>query len=415
MASNNDWVLRHRGKPVELKSHETALAHVLVQQAYDNAKATNTPVGLSLAAAYDLFVAAEYYKRVTNKGWLYCAVEKPLLLLPSTNTCPRCVLSGHFHYYKGQKPGSGQIGQATARMLGVFYDRLFERFHRSLHIYNGVEPVDFIVLDDATNTVLLAEIKAAPVLTLPLAAKTTEQRRLSDDGETVPVGAHDETAHSALYTDPLYCLLPQFTGDAWSYELVSLGVPDAKSEVWAYHGLAQAFGADDQLFGRYFDCWQRALRAYGKPDGVQHDPIFWLTNGCGQPSPRPPHWPKRGGGEGYESISDAKTSAGMDRTDDIKKGVYQVLKIGAESRKSGTTYTVKTGLFSNVHAVRHGDEYLVPLDAIVWAFDEGRAAKTAGDLPPDTVLYGLTDGIITFTESTMRDDEWIKRNFTFDE
>ena len=414
MALSNDWVLQHRGRPVELKAHETTLAKVLVQQAYDNAKATNTPVGLSLAAAYDLFVAAEYYKRVTNKGWLYYAVGEPLLLLPYTNTCPRCMLSGRFHHHKGQKPGSGQIGQATARMLGVFYDQLFARFDRPLHIFNGVEPVDFIVIDDATNTALLAEIKAAPVLTLPLAVNTTEQRKSDAEGETVSVGEHDTTDYSTLYSAPIYCFLPRRKGETWTYELVSLGTPKANDETWAYTGLALAFGADDALFSRYFDFWQRALTAYGKPEGSPHAPVFWLTNGCGQPSPRPLDWLKRKEGSGYESISDAKTSAGMDRTDDIKKGIYQVLKIGAESRKAGTRYTVKTGLLSNVHAVRHGDQYLTPLDSIVWAFDEEGAAKTAGDLPPDTALYGLTDGIITFTESTMRDDEWIKRNFTFD-
>ena len=41
-----------------------------------------------------------------------------------------------------------------------------------------------------------------------------------------------------------------------------------------------------------------------------------------QPRPRPSHWRKRRNGQGVETVSDGKTSVGMDRTDDIKKSIY---------------------------------------------------------------------------------------------
>ncbi|MGV0005387.1 MAG: hypothetical protein ACNYPG_01955 [Candidatus Porifericomitaceae bacterium WSBS_2022_MAG_OTU9] len=56
-----------------------------------------------------------------------------------------------------------------------------------------------------------------------------------------------------------------------------------------------------------------------------------------------------------ETISDSKTSAGMDRTDDIKKGIYQVLKIGA---KHASDLNIRTALISNLPAYRHGGEYV---------------------------------------------------------
>lgn len=62
-------------------------------------------------------------------------------------------------------------------------------------------------------------------------------------------------------------------------------------------------------------------------------PTYWFTNSCGQPIPRPDTWPHRAG-TGYESVSDSKTSVGIDRTDDIKKGTYQILKLGAEGNPS---------------------------------------------------------------------------------
>ena len=110
----------------------------------------------------------------------------------------------------------------------------------------------------------------------------------------------------------------------------------------------------------------------------------------------------------------------MDRTDDIKKGIYQVLKVGVESKPTESDLKVKTALISNIHAVRHYNEYLASLKDIVWAIDKTEEAngkkinqvKKATDLPPDTDIYNLYDGIITFTNPHIR-DEWIEKNFHF--
>ncbi len=102
----------------------------------------------------------------------------------------------------------------------------------------------------------------------------------------------------------------------------------------------------------------------------------------------------------------------MDRTDDIKKGIYQVLKIAAAGKPKPSKMTVKTALLSNIHAVRHYDEYLRDLQDIVWTLDETGKAQQVADLPPEKNLYNLFDGIITFTHSYVR-DEWIARNFQF--
>lgn len=49
---------------------------------------------------------------------------------------------------------------------------------------------------------------------------------------------------------------------------------------------------------------------------------------------------------------------------------------------------------------------------VVWTVDKTQNAKKAGDLPPETEIYNLFDGIVSFTKSHIR-DEWIERNFHF--
>ena len=197
--------------------------------------------------------------------------------------------------------------------------------------------------------------------------------------------------------------------------LVSLGVrPSNQTDAWAYRQMQRVFSQDEQMFGRYFQFWERAFAAYSRGEwirGAAPDPIYWLTNACGQPVPRPEHWPARNSGEGFESVSDGKSSMGMDRTDDIKKGIYQVLKLGASAKpKSGIT--VKTALLSNIHAVRHYDAYLKDLQDIVWTRTSKNAVTKAGQLPPDQNFYNLFDGIISFTENYAR-DSWSNENFKF--
>jgi hypothetical protein len=99
----------------------------------------------------------------------------------------------------------------------------------------------------------------------------------------------------------------------------------------------------------------------------------------------------------------------MDRTDDIKKATYQVLKLGAEG-KPAADYDYKVGIVSNINAVRHFDEYLNALKDIVWTREETGEISKVGDLDPETELFNLFDGIVTLT-STLARDKWVKRVF----
>jgi hypothetical protein len=409
-----EWIdlALNRSQPVILTDHEEKLADSLIDKAYELSAQNDKMLGKALAAAFDILVSAEYYKRVTNRGWCYCPNGEPSIIYPYTNTCPRCILNKEFHYHPANKPPSGQIGQATSRLLCVFLDRLFNRSSKSLKILKGSEPIDMIIQDNTSNVILIAEVKAAPLLTLPLFVKS--ERMTAVKGDAIIELQHSGVDNSSIHSSEFNIMLPVQRGESWNYELIPLGRMENTPELWVYDRLQIAFQTDNDLFKRYFHFWDKAIEAYQSAytTGDRTSSIYWLTNACGQPSPRPENWPLRSNGSGYESVSDAKTSVGMDRTDDIKKGIYQVLKLGAESKPLNRKYNVKTALISNIHAVRHYDEYLLSLQDVVWTLDENGTAKKVGDLPDERPIYNLFDGIISFTRNVAR-DEWIRDVFKF--
>jgi hypothetical protein len=125
---------------------------------------------IALGAAFDLVVSAEYYSTVTQNGWLYCDSFDSTLFYTYTNACPNCILNHEFVFHRAGKPRSGVIGSATSRLLGVFIESLVKRKHPQIEVFRGKEPVDIIFRD--AKTLFVAEIKASPLMTLPLAVST---------------------------------------------------------------------------------------------------------------------------------------------------------------------------------------------------------------------------------------------------
>jgi hypothetical protein len=130
--------------PIFSVSDENALLDVLLESVYGY----SFPADLSqdeiqklrrrlLAAAFDLMVAAEYYRAVGHLRWVYCPFpdSEPMAYYPYTSVCPRCVLDGKFYFHQANKPSSGSIGATTSRLLGVFMKALFERHGR---VHNGI-------------------------------------------------------------------------------------------------------------------------------------------------------------------------------------------------------------------------------------------------------------------------------------
>lgn len=418
----SDWVKNaiDRAQALIMSPYEDDLSSLLIQKALDSAESGYCSSNIALAAAFDLFVTAQYYTNLTHKGWHYCPIGEPALFFPFTNVCPRCVLRGSFQFETANKPQSGSIGQATSRLLSVFLTQLFTRARKDFRIYRGPEPVDMLIYDVHKDVVLLAEIKAAPLATLPLVIPSDEMIESVDGGDPIAVSSHSLSDNPFLNSSELFLFLPLRKEGSNRYRFVSLGNAHMKETGWAYKQLRHILERDSDFFREYLDFWLEAFEAYQANYRVSRrseehftmSNTFWFTNACGQPYPRPSDWPLRQRGSGYESVSDGKTSVGMDRTDDIKKGIYQVLKVGVESKPGRGHFQVKTALISNIHAVRHYRDYLHSLEDVVWLIDKSKKAKKVVDLSDDIDVYNLFDGIISFTESHIR-DEWIEENFLF--
>lgn len=346
------------------------------------------------AAAFDLLSYAAYYDVIDSQGWLYCPHHN-YAVYPYTNICPYCNLEGRFYFHPANKPLSGQIGTITRRLLALYLQTYLNKMKRPIRVLKGAEPIDLICIDEAENppVIYLTEVKAAPLLTLPLAIKVAEK----------PHNSHLALDIELPTSLSLFLPVHDKTTQQWSWKAYNLG--ENNYPLWSYTAIARLLERDD-FIQHYFSFWHEAIQVYENQN--KRNRIFWLTNACGQPVPRPNDWLSRG--TGYESVSDNKTSVGMDRTDDIKKAIYQVFKLSVEA-KGRSKYRVLTGITSNIHAIRHFNEYLTQFIDIMWLKSQENLTVVA-DLEQNTAIFNLFDGIVCLTKTLAR-DKWIERNFDF--
>lgn len=381
-------------------NEEQMLICELVQYAANN-KSSRYSVGTMLAAFYDLTIAAVYYTNITSAGWLYCKHDNPKLILPYINCCPIHALEGIFEFHKSSKPTSAIIGQATARVLLLYYQELFKIQNISIRVNKAPEPADAIFIDFSNKNVYFAEIKSSPLLTPALSMKCDEMTGYSDDGDIKPL-KHQATSNPNVLNKELSIIIPKKIQSRWIAKYYSIGMKgSANDNLFAYKGIRNLI-SDADFMETYLDYWKKSFEAYCKKDESEN--IFWLTNACGKPSSLGKEW--------KTCISDEKTSVGMDRTDDIKKGIYQVLKLGSEGKVIETDWNYKIGILSNIHPARHFDVYLKPIKDMIWTITEKKEVKLANDLEPNTPMYNLFDGIITFTRQYVRDN-WISSTLKF--
>ena len=370
-----------------------------IKNAYENSSFYG--LGISLAATFDLMVSAAYYNSISNRGWTYCCKSPQMMFYTYTNICPRCIGNGQFVYAKANKPESGRIGQITTEILCLFFQYMLERKGARIDVFKCSEPIDVVVHDLDCDMFLLAEVKAAPLLTLPIVANCDRLTETIDGSLTF--SGHMSIDNPNLSNTKMNLYIPRY-GDV-KEEIFPLELR-GNIKYKYYDAIYNLISTDVRFYRHYLDFWYNSFMSYTNKD--KQLSLYWLTNACGTPSPIPENWPKRKE-SGYESVSDSKTSAGMDRTDDIKKGIYQVLKLGAEYK---TKYeNVRTAIISNLPAIRHYDEYLLTIKDIVWTMSNEPYKTKLGELPFDASIYNLFDGIISLTKSDIR-DMWVKNMFS---
>jgi hypothetical protein len=384
---------RHLQGKTEPEQNPFAIA--LVQKCLNRATKGNGDLDLALAASFDLLVTSKYFKYVVPENWLWCEHSK-YDYYPILNACPSCILEKRFVFHEGKKPGSGQIGPATAE---AFREILAAYFHLtsgdSIQVYNGSEPIDLAIIDLANKSAFIAEVKASPLFTPPLAiehsAKSFQTVRAAPLRHSVGVvrNIHDVEAYlffPASKNESIYASIP----------LKGLGNTD-----WPEKAMAAAIQQNTIPIDKYIDSWELMWKAYESKNS--DDALFWFTGACSLPRNPGEGWPKSAAGKPQGTISDGKTSVGMDRTDDIKKSTFQVLNLGVSSRKlKFDNWEIKIGLASNLHAARHYDSYLAPYEDIVWGWGDHKKSEAPSE------WFNLFDGIISFSRSHTR-DKWLKQ------
>ena len=346
-----------------------------------------------LAACFDLLLTFKYYEIISNSNWIYCP-PRNLAVYPVLNCCPFCALSGRFIYHEGNKPESGFIGPAAAQTLrDLFADYFHAKGFRDVMVAQGKEPIDVLIADVPKKKVFLAEIKAAPLYTSPLVVAVQRKEFLDDNPG---YGGHPVGRFARPGALDASILLPKSRGHLSLWKLPPGRLGDKE---WLRRSLCLLL-EDDKAFIDFLDCWINLWKLYLCRDKT--DSAYWLTSACGRPTGvSTGDWPFSPDGKAKGSISDNKTSVGMDRTDDIKKSTFQVLNLGVSFRRLKTQgWSISIGLVSNLHAGRHHEEYLQPYEDLVWGW-----GNSVSDAP--VTWFNLFDGIVSFSASHTR-NEWIR-------
>lgn len=296
------------------------------------------------------------------------------------NLCSPCYINDDkWTYQKAVKPQSGALGKLSSEVILRFIEKLYPQLKEVIAV-GGTEAAD-AVLKHKTGMVILAEVKSAPLMTYPFLFIAPDSCLKGHHEKLVITNSQLRACDSAIF---LHGLGP-----------VNLG--KVGNDLWPFKPLVDFLIDKDNMptIQMCIDEWLSAREAYSKKD--RENKMYYLANASGSP-PRIAKdrdgWPKK------ESISDSKTSAGMDRTDDIKKGIYQSLKIGTYLKNDSS---VKTAIISNLPAYRHGKEYVDPFIDMLWGLDEDINELNGQKAILSHNLRRVFDLIITLEKPILRD------------
>lgn len=335
------------------------------------------------AFCFDVIMSAAYIDATAGieKSIEQCRNTEPNFnsLLGFTNLCSPCYVSGEvWTYQKAAKPQSGALGKLSSEVILRFIEKLSPQIDE-VYAIGGTDAAD-AVLHHQSGMTILAEVKSAPLLTYPFLFKAPESCLRGVHEKLVITNSQLRECDSGMY----------FHGVG----TVSLG--KVGDHLWPFKSLVDFFIYEkNEVFVN--DCigeWLLARDAYSKRD--RKNKMYYLSNACGAP---PKIAKDRDGWPSKESISDGKTSAGMDRTDDIKKGIYQSIKIGTSLQNKPD---VKTAIISNLPAYRHGQEYVTPFINMLWGIDENLHEIDGKKVLFEEDLRRVFDFIITLEEPILR-------------
>ena len=171
---------------------------------------------------------------------------------------------------------------------------------------------------------------------------------------------------------------------------IPLGQPRAAQ--WSYPQIANFLSADDGLLS-FMEAWGEIFLAYRIPKTRRTDRAVvmgYLANGWG------------------DEIDSNKTKSGLGRTDDIKKGTYQLLKFSAYYRDGSPNLRVRGALTANLDPLFLYEDYLEKLIDGLWA--PSRKFRTSTTLPDykeilEKDLFYIYDAVLAFNRAVVNDPE----------
>lgn len=296
------------------------------------------------------------------------------------NLCSPCFTNNEiWAYQKAVKPQSGALGKLSSEVILRFIEKLYPQLTEVIAV-GGSEAVD-AVLKHENGMVILAEVKSAPLLTYPFLFELPESCLEGEHEKVVITNSQLRACDSAIFLHGIGSIdLGRVGGDLWPFKpLVDFFINEVNMPL-IHHCINE---------------WLSAKDAYTNKD--RQNRMYYLANASGSP---PKIAKDRDGWPKSESISDGKTSAGMDRTDDIKKGIYQTFKIGTHVKGDPD---IKTAIISNLPAYRHGDEYVSSFVNMLWGLEEDIEDINGQKAIFSENLRRAFDFIITLEEPILRD------------
>lgn len=391
---NNDlsFIWNSSAEPAKDDRAFTELVRTLVDTLSELVKTqqitTPTDLGMALGALFDLCVSLEYARLITDTDWVYCPATQqhaqPMLFYSYVKACPRCAASGKVEPAVSHKPGSDTIGRIAAKVLGALLVALCKQTGNDWQVRQTTRRVfDIDMLLFTTETLVLCEVKASPLVAFPLAITLKrELRHHGQESEQQPIVKHRKTDVPLEKVENVSLYVPHIG------QLYDLGSPDSPD--YPICQFINLYAHDAKRVLEIIRAWQQLYKGYERKwNKVEDNCLRWLTFGCGG------------------QVDDSKNSPGIDRTDDIKKGIYQMLKLGHYFSSKCKKNAIRVALLANVHAVRHHNDYLSGLEDVIWTHEnllfeteDPRWRKVRVD-----DLLRLYDAVIAFTRPHFRDSQ----------
>lgn len=337
-------------------------------------------LGIALGASFDLCISLLYTERVANLDWLYCPNDPPMSFYPYLKGCPRCGKIGSQDKIKSHKPASDTIGRYSTVCLAAILSEMC-RVSRNGFEVRVLEAsrgdVDMLIFD--AETLILCEVKASPLHLIPACVLHSKPLEGEDGNEKVPVPSHEIVTIPDLENTALYLYL---VGER---PIPLRWVHDVKKQYLTLESGRETVGACE-ILRAVSNTWAKMYVGYTSR-WKENAQLRWFTCGCGG------------------SVDDSKNAPGIDRTDDIKKGIYQMLQIAEKYRRGCREKRLRVALLSNMHPVVHYEEYLKSFEDALWTHEtdiQERVGRVVSLNSDD--LFPFYDMLFTLTQSWFREE-----------